>query len=442
MLPPLPFLWIGWSYIGSPKGFGAILAVLSSYSAWIFAVAAIVQITGYAWRDWFKPPTSQIGARKQQKDKSDHSSEVAVLSITSNIEKRQQEIPHQPREEATFVIVGNLEIGRHHHISVLLKNDNVLIVGGYNNDNTETKILASAEIYHPTSRIFAQHGRMVIRRYFSAATLLGNGAVLITGGAGEKGEALDSAELYIPTTGTFSLVARMTTARRGHTATLLRDGKVLIVGGSDHTGFPTASAEIYDPILNTFKTTGSMNFARLTEHTPNAILLEDGRVMIAGGYDGITGAIASIELYDPGKGIFVDGGNMAMKRACHTLTALSNHRVLIAGGHDDSTVYLSSAEIYDPLEGNVVLTEDMKVPHFHHTATNLLNDQVLLVGGQSPLVELYDPKKNIFTTFGTLTTCRTLHTTIRLRDGRVLVVGGVSGNHSLASVELSPEINI
>jgi len=373
-----------------------------------------------------------IAMPKGQKTVVVHKPTIENIPFRPELQDQYQGQLAQSSIGGAFVTVGNMEIGRHHHLSTILPDGNVLIAGGYNYDGTESKVLASAELYCPSSNTFAPQGRMVTRRYFSAATLLANNTVLITGGAGENGESLDTAELYNPTTDTFSLVGRMTMARHGHTATLLRNGKVLIAGGSGNTG-----AEIYDPIQNTFTATGSMNIARLTEHTPNAILLRDGRVLIAGGYDGITGAIASIEIYDPDKGIFAAGGNMALKRACHTLVQLSNDKVLIAGGYEDSSGHLTSAELYDPATGSVVLIPNMKTQHFHHTATLLPDGKVLVVGGFSRVVELYDPEANTFSVYGDLATSRYLHTAILLPSGQVLLIGGANGNHSLRSVEIS-----
>ena len=57
------------------------------------------------------------------------------------------------------------------------------------------------------------------------------------------------AQSFVPT-------GRMTKQREGHTATLLQDGRVLIAGG------PDSSAEIYDPISGTFAATGIMTIRR------------------------------------------------------------------------------------------------------------------------------------------------------------------------------------
>ncbi len=54
--------------------------------------------------------------------------------------------------------------------------------------------------------------------------------------------------------------ASMETARAAHTSTLLNDGKVLICGG--FSGSTLASAEIYNPNSKIFKSVGNMTVSR------------------------------------------------------------------------------------------------------------------------------------------------------------------------------------
>ena len=59
----------------------------------------------------------------------------------------------------------------------------------------------------------------------------------------------------------WSPTGSLATAREGHTATLLPDGRVLVAGGFDGQIY-LASAEIYDPASGTWSPTGSLATAR------------------------------------------------------------------------------------------------------------------------------------------------------------------------------------
>jgi len=68
----------------------------------------------------------------------------------------------------------------------------------------------------------------------------------VAGGDGSNVGVLASAELYHPASGIWAVTGSLNTARFVHTATLLPNGKVLVAGGFGSTGFALASAELYD----------------------------------------------------------------------------------------------------------------------------------------------------------------------------------------------------
>ena len=131
----------------------------------------------------------------------------------------------------------------------------------------------------------------------------------------------------------------MTDVRSFDTATLLQDGKVLIVGGlssssgSGSSGIDpaTQTAELYDPSSGTFTKLTAPLVAPRALHT--ATLLQDGKVLIAGGLDtgGSAGMLASAELYDPATQTFVKTGDMKQGHAFHAAAILPDGKVIIAG---------------------------------------------------------------------------------------------------------------
>ena len=69
----------------------------------------------------------------------------------------------------------------------------------------------------------------------------------------------------------------MLEARSGHTAILLPDGRVLIAGGMRRNQEFYRSSELYDPVTKQFQATGEMNLTRVGHA---AVRLQSGKVLI------------------------------------------------------------------------------------------------------------------------------------------------------------------
>ncbi|MEW6129429.1 MAG: kelch repeat-containing protein [Acidobacteriota bacterium] len=233
-------------------------------------------------------------------------------------------------------------------------------------------------------------------------------------------------------TGTLKPVGAMIDARFNHSATLLNDGRVLIAGGREKQGTILSSAEIYDPATGEFTATGAMKTPRVGQ---TATLLPDGKVLIAGGSDSefFYGALSSAELYDPTTGQFSTTGDMHAKRLAHKATLLQNGKVLITGGQGEDLPNHDTTEIYDPMTGVFTLAAKMHEKRADHTATLLADGRVLVTGGSdarhatiqvSDTAEIYDPVNNQFTAAGKMSVVRFKHSAELLPDGRVIIIGG------------------
>lgn len=234
---------------------------------------------------------------------------------------------------------------RDHHMTRLTDNT-VLITGGVSGEIPNEVSLASAERFDPVSRTFNAVGSMNVARGHHAAALLPDGRVLIVGGDpfDSNPNRVPTAELFDPATETFTVSAGLPGDDWEHAITL-KNGKVLLT-----CAHGTKNAALYDPTLDAFIPTGSMS----SEHwnSATATLLDDGRVLIAGGWAEDANLninrIAATDLYDPDTGLFTAGPMMNDSRYGHIAFRTPDGNVLIAGGQSNAGVNLDRFEVFDP----------------------------------------------------------------------------------------------
>ena len=306
---------------------------------------------------------------------------------------------------------GSMTRPRSRHTATLLRNGKVLVTGGYCPGST-TKgcpsvfdpdgAIAAAELYDPRTGTWSTTGSMTTTRFLHSATLLADGRVLVAGAEhGMPDAILASTELYDPGTGKWSATGSMITARTQQFAAMLRDGKVLVAGGIGPVS-PTkhdllVSAELYNAETGKWTATGSLSTPRAEGGT--AVLLGDGKVIVAGGDGPGDPMLASAELYDPGGGAWMATGSMSGPRGQSASVLLADGQVLVAGGFDvgnETGRLLASAERFDPNTGIWSNAGSVAVPRFDPTATLLDNGKVLVAGGLladgvTSSADLYDP---------------------------------------------------
>ncbi|MGD1073074.1 MAG: hypothetical protein ABSB15_23390 [Bryobacteraceae bacterium] len=278
-----------------------------------------------------------------------------------------------------------------------------------------------------------------------------DGRVLLAGGG--------SAAIYDPETSAFTAIAGQGQySGIGPSATLLPDGRVLLAGGwISETGpfqLYTTQSEIFDPSTNSFAPPQFMYFAKAC---PSAVLLNNGKVLIAGGsaYTEPFGE-ASAEAYDPVSATFTVAGPYASSPSPDGRLIDSNQgwcpnaflrpdgkvAILWQGEGVDGV-----SEVFDPATNTF---SALPTPSFQYLpqvpGVQLASGLVLFTGGNdglgaSTLAGLYDPNSGLVTPTGNMNTARTDQTMVLLPDGTVLVAGGqVLGlnvaNRGVSSAEL------
>jgi hypothetical protein len=268
-----------------------------------------------------------------------------------------------------------------------------------------------------------------------SAIQLDDGRVLLTGGTSDGTVVSKTADFFDPEQDVFrSVPSQLTTPRAFHPSMPLAGGAMLI-GGWDGTT-ASGTTEIFDPSVVEFRAGPPLIERR---DFVDAIMLEDGRVLVVGGLDYIgTSARFSTtaEIYDASTGSFRQtNGSPRDRRAGHKLTLLPDGRVLVSGGQAAGSGGSATAEIFDPRSETFTYTDGPPIGFRQlHTATTLTDGRVLLADGGNGRLELYDPEMDRFFEAGGASFVRRTHATASLLPGdRVLLLGGFDqrGNETL-----------
>ncbi|MGZ3407382.1 MAG: hypothetical protein ACXVAN_13115, partial [Polyangia bacterium] len=175
-------------------------------------------------------------------------------------------------------------------------------------------------------------------------------------------------------------------ARFGASATRLGDGRVLIAGGATRgsPGAPDPSSisplvELYDPADGTFKIFPAAGFVERVYHAAGAT--SDGGVLFAGGL-GKFGPTDDIYKIDPARAASV--GKLPGPRWGAAVAALADGRLLVVGGYTSSDGMGGGALATDALvvgADGATTSIALPTPRAFAVATRLADGSVLVTGG-------------------------------------------------------------
>ena len=199
----------------------------------------------------------------------------------------------------------------------------------------------------------------------------------------------------------------------GATATVLQDGRVLVAGGDAEDSFATAATELYDPATSSWTRTGKLHSRRRGD---SATLLAGGRVLVIGGF----GNVRRVgELYDPGTGSWSLTRPMTRWRYSPSVAALADGRVLVFGGWAESGTWSHRADLYDPTTGRWAATGHMAAPQGPFT---VLGDGRVLVMHEGHAPEVFNPTTGRWRSVARPTTEVPWNGLVLLADGRALAL--------------------
>jgi len=223
----------------------------------------------------------------------------------------------------------------------------------------------------------------------------------------------------------------------------------LICGGySYQTNACVASADRFDERTRRFVPCR----ARLTYPRDFAVAvpLPNSSVLIIGGYNTILGSLRTAEVYHPLSDTFqLLPSSLAIARELFTATVLADGSILIVGGFDTHAHKTqATAEVFDPQTQTFTLgTSHLTDDRFGHAACRLRDGRVLIVGGTHWRVglpttvlasaEIYDPRTRLFhPAMGHMAAPRDRPTASLLPDGTVLIAGGQNKSEGPRACEL------
>ena len=170
---------------------------------------------------------------------------------------------------------------------------------------------------------------------------------------------------------------------------------------------------------------------------PGLAVLQDGRVLIAGGTtvpDSAPDALASAELYTRSSdSVALAGGNMTAPRIQNAAVTLLDGKVLIVGGagwgagSTANNTPSTSADLFDATSNTFAGTANpLTTARAGIRAALAWDGRVVITSGGEATADIYDPVKDTFTNVPLLAV-HTYGFIVRMRDGRVMVGAGDGG---------------
>jgi len=230
----------------------------------------------------------------------------------------------------------------------------------------------------------------------------------------------------------------MAFARVFPTSSLVIDDRhVLVTGGYDLVTGALSSAEIFDTATGAWSATGSMADKR---YAHQQVLLGDGTAFVTGGLDYTLPYVASSEEYNAATGTWGHRALMASGRYDFPLVMLAGKPIVVGGW---SVSALAACEQYDPVVHSWSPFATMAVPRGGAAAVSHGAGAFVVSGGYNPTAgylassELYSTAVGVFWTGGTMTSKRAYHLANPVTfNPQAMVTGGANATGSLKSAEV------
>ncbi|XDD44523.1 Kelch repeat-containing protein [Leptospira sp. WS60.C2] len=364
-------------------------------------------------------------------------------SITFSFPNAKDKASNLVTNTITIRLIGlvpgpNLNYGRAEYDAFINDNGDIIAIYGYS---------SNAEILRKGQNSFILTNPTLPEIHSGERGVMLDGKkLLITGGSNEFPlPSFKESYIFDTETTSFLPTGQMNEPRSRHDIVKLPDGKVVVIGGiKDYNPPPgmyfstSNTAEIYDPATETFTMVSD------PMKTPRcyscSVLLNDGRVFIIGGVDGIFAPKDTTEFFDPITKTFSWGPSLPIAVGGLKCLKLGDGNVMIYGSQLSN---LSNATMLFDVSKNRILTIANSVYRREWSvALELpapLGEEVggiLFYGGAyryntsepSRTIEKLDYRKsNSFFEMGMSRNSVSKHSGVKFSDGTFFFLGGESG---------------
>ena len=342
------------------------------------------------------------------------------------------------------IVTPTLAVPRFGHEAVLLDDGRVLVGGGFSgfaNNNVIVEFpLGLVQVYEPAAGMWSIIEPLEGPGIFYSTTKLVDGRVLFVGLSGGDDQPVGMASIFDPVSESWTPLSGSSSPRGVPSLALLADGRVLVAGGLDYSGAdsPYSSpeavnvVEILDPLTGDWQQAAAMNRA-LQEQM--LFSLNDGRVLAIGAMrNGSYDLTAHAEVYNPATDTWTLLSSQDPGFVPSDAINLLDGRLLVLGVPSRNEQQFHEARVYDPASDTWTLVGGMAHARPMAALVLLPDGRVLAAGGEYnwgegfpsySTSEIFDSATHSWSVGPDLSELRGNSSATLLRDGRLLLAGGI-----------------